>query len=425
MRSSAALLVVTLLVVSSAAGVGASHPADDRVQSSSDLPDSSTIYSDSLTVFSDSSAAFSDSSTIVSAFETTNGTTANGTASNETVHDETEMYVSLRQNGDAQWNVTARFVLGDEDETAAFQELAKDYENGDSDSGFSAKTFERVVEYAASDSDRQMSVQSVTRSAQLLENQSVGVLSLSFTWTNFTQVEGSQIVMGDVFWVGSETWLPDLTEEQTLVIEGPPGYIITGASPSGGTISSGNVLHYKGPQQFNSGDFAVTYSPRSTTTETTTKSTTSPGVLSDVTGPSAFIILLLLFSLGGVGAYAWSRRNDEEPVVASDERPPEPAPASQTDGAVDTSSDAIVDSNLEQESEPDAELLSDEERVLRLLRDNDGRMKQAQIVKETNWSNAKVSQLLSKMDDSEDVDKLRIGRENLISLPDEDVTDTE
>jgi len=71
----------------------------------------------------------------------------------------------------------------------------------------------------------------------------------------------------------------------------------------------------------------------------------------------------------------------------------------------------------------DEELLSDEERVERLLERNGGRMKQATIVKETGWSNAKVSQLLSAMAEDDRVDKLRIGRENLISFPDEDVTD--
>ena len=50
-------------------------------------------------------------------------------------------------------------------------------------------------------------------------------------------------------------------------------------------------------------------------------------------------------------------------------------------------------------------------------------MKQGTIVTETGWSNAKVSQLLSAMDDDDRIDKLRIGRENLITLPDEDVTD--
>jgi uncharacterized membrane protein len=52
-------------------------------------------------------------------------------------------------------------------------------------------------------------------------------------------------------------------------------------------------------------------------------------------------------------------------------------------------------------------------------------MKQANIVKETGWSNAKVSQLLSAMEGKGRIDKLRIGRENLISFPEEDVTDLE
>jgi uncharacterized membrane protein len=75
------------------------------------------------------------------------------------------------------------------------------------------------------------------------------------------------------------------------------------------------------------------------------------------------------------------------------------------------------------EDDVDPTLLSDEERVERLLEENGGRMKQARIVSETGWSNAKVSQLLSAMDDEGRVNKLRIGREYLISLPDEDVAE--
>jgi hypothetical protein len=71
----------------------------------------------------------------------------------------------------------------------------------------------------------------------------------------------------------------------------------------------------------------------------------------------------------------------------------------------------------------DETLLSDEERIERLLEHNGGRMRQADIVKETGWSNAKVSQLLSSMAEQDQVDKLRIGRENLISFPDVDVTE--
>ncbi|WP_162991433.1 helix-turn-helix transcriptional regulator [Halostella salina] len=67
--------------------------------------------------------------------------------------------------------------------------------------------------------------------------------------------------------------------------------------------------------------------------------------------------------------------------------------------------------------DPDDEpLLTDEQRVLQLLRENDGRMKQAAIVEETEWSKAKVSRLLSDMTENGEVEKLSIGRENIIHL---------
>ena len=43
-------------------------------------------------------------------------------------------------------------------------------------------------------------------------------------------------------------------------------------------------------------------------------------------------------------------------------------------------------------------------------------MKQAKIVDETGWSKSKVSMLLSEMEDDGDISKLRMGRENIISL---------
>ena len=62
------------------------------------------------------------------------------------------------------------------------------------------------------------------------------------------------------------------------------------------------------------------------------------------------------------------------------------------------------------------DLISDEDRVLMLLQDNDGRMRQANIVHETDWSKSKVSMVLSEMDDEDLISKLRIGRENIISI---------
>ncbi|WP_459194283.1 helix-turn-helix transcriptional regulator [Halosimplex sp. J119] len=59
---------------------------------------------------------------------------------------------------------------------------------------------------------------------------------------------------------------------------------------------------------------------------------------------------------------------------------------------------------------------TDQELIVDILESNEGRMKQAMIVDETGWSKSKVSMLLSEMEDDGDISKLRVGRENIISL---------
>jgi len=92
------------------------------------------------------------------------------------------------------------------------------------------------------------------------------------------------------------------------------------------------------------------------------------------------------------------------------------------DAATEAGGDVDSETSGAEDDQPplDGELLSDEEYVEALIDRNGGRMKQANIVTETGWSNAKVSQLLSAMAEAGRVEKLRIGRENLISLPDDD-----
>lgn len=63
------------------------------------------------------------------------------------------------------------------------------------------------------------------------------------------------------------------------------------------------------------------------------------------------------------------------------------------------------------------EVVTDHERVRRLIDDNGGRMRQTEIVEEVEWSKAKVSRLLADLDADEEITKLRLGRENLICLP--------
>lgn len=68
---------------------------------------------------------------------------------------------------------------------------------------------------------------------------------------------------------------------------------------------------------------------------------------------------------------------------------------------------------------PDDRLLTDDEFVCSLIERRGGRMKQSQIVDSTGWSKAKVSRVLTRLDEDGAIEKLRVGRENLVELSDE------
>jgi uncharacterized membrane protein len=134
----------------------------------------------------------------------------------------------------------------------------------------------------------------------------------------------------------------------------------------------------------------------------------------DVGGMIMAAVALLVLGLAGVAVWRadlpslLSRLDEGETEVESagaTQPPTETEPAAPTPEA-----------EPEVEAASENEELTDREEVVRILDDNEGRMKQARIVDETGWSKSKVSMLLSEMEDDEEISKLRVGRENIISL---------
>lgn len=307
---------------------------------------------------------------------------AAGPAAAQVDSESTVMQVSLQPSGDAQWTVSVRFVLEDENETAAFDRLADEFVTGES-AELNADPFRTAADLAGNATGREMTVRDVARAASRANG--TGELRLSFTWENFTRVEdgGQRLVLGDVFATPSGTWLPGLEANQVLVIELPDRYSIQSSSRP----LQNESIRVTGPASFQPGE------PSATLVQSETVPSPTPsgfGVPSALTAGAALAVLLVV-------AFLLYRRRQVEPE--------------------DEPSEGIT---AEPDEEPGGEvLLSDEERVLRLLQAEGGRMKQVDIVDETDWSNAKVSQLLSSMAEEGHIEKLRIGRENLISLPDE------
>jgi len=117
--------------------------------------------------------------------------------------------------------------------------------------------------------------------------------------------------------------------------------------------------------------------------------------------------LAVLVALLGIG-FVYFRRREAEPdesAGAAVQEPPEPA--APTDSAGD---------------DPLAlgELATDEDRVLTLLESEGGRMRQAEIADRLDWSPSKTSRVMAEMADAGDIERLRIGRENVIDLADDE-----
>ena len=325
------------------------------------------------------------------------------TATPETVSESVTIELQLRPNGDARWTVTQQYALESQTEIDTFRSLGEDYVAGETGTGQLA-AFRAANREAVEATGRQMNITGVDRDYDVDGNR--GMLVLSFTWTDFATSEDDRLVIDDAFNTTDGTWFRSLGENDTLVISPPTGYGVDSA-PIG--VENGR-LRFEGPRTFDPGTLRVVYTgDQATPTPTPTPTPDQPfaGGVPLWLGVAAIVV-------GVVAVVGYMTRQ------GSADEPAEPT-VSGSDDDEDGESPAA---SAEDETERiDTELLSDEERVERLLEQNGGRMKQARIVKETGWSNAKVSQLLSSMDEEGRIDKLRIGRENLISFPDEDITD--
>lgn len=396
------------------------------------------------------------------------------------------IHISVGEDGNATWTIESRFVLESEDDEEAFLSYADSVVEGERDGGYDESMFAQYVEQAATATDREMAIHDAgydtpridrpgdetnetdTQSFTEESDQPVGVISYSFTWESFATTDASRIYVGDAFQSPDEgSWFPELTADQQLVIEIPENYAFETAP----VATRDRTVVWDGPHTFGENERELVLlrgAEPPGNGNGTDNGDGDPGSdpgddglfdtsLAAIVGLIGFLVLA-----GATGSYlhlkrsdeplpAWvpavlggpdetdtTHRNPDQSDVFEEPRSPgaEPAATASAPRASEHTSDGGAETNVaagtagavgaeDSGDAIDPELLSDEERILRLLQENGGRMKQASIVTETNWSNAKVSQLLSKMDDDEDIEKLRIGRENLITLPEVDLTELE
>jgi len=336
----------------------------------------------------------------------------------------TTFTINLRSDRDADWVVIVEYELETDAQQAAFDSLAEefeadghetDHEAAATPAGIQIGLYENLAALASERTDREMRINDVERSAT--REGGVGTLELSFRWSEFLEEQSDdeddeQLVLNDALGSpGEGTWLTSLGENQKLRITTPDGYAITSAN----VAFSQNTVEIEGPHTFDPADHI--------------RITLEPSAFGGVSWELLAAAVVVAAAI--IGGALLLRRRDVDPTAAAANGGVDAETATQSadspasapgpvDGLDDPDSSAT-----ESTADPpeDLSLLADDERVLRLLARNGGRMRQADIVSETKWSDAKVSQLLSSMADDDQITKLRIGRENLISLPDVDALD--
>lgn len=281
--------------------------------------------------------------------------------------DNTVTRIDVRADGDARWTVTVRTRLrtdADVRDYRAFQERFR--ENTSRYLDPFRDRINGVVATAADDIGRDMRATNVSASTSIQEvPRRWGVVSYEFTWTAFAATDGDTLRTGDVFAGGFF-----IATNDTLVVSAPPGYTIASATPDPDETEAGTV-RWDGRREFDDRQPSVAFEPAEG----------SEG--GGVSGVAPIVLALLgVLALGG-GALAYRRRDDD---TAASSGP----------------------------------ILTDGDRVEQLLRERDGRAKQSEIAEALDWSASKTSRTVSRLADEDRVEKLRIGRENVVSLPDED-----
>jgi len=296
---------------------------------------------------------------------------------------------NVQEDGTAEWTVEFRVRLDDQNETAAFESVQSDVEEDPSSftSEF-ATGMERTVSSAENQTGREMALENVTVTATKEQlPQEYGVLTYRFTWRNFAQVDGDRLRIGDSlsgFFLDSQS---------SLVLAWPNGDEAQSVTPDPDERGNHSVT-WRGSADFGPNEPRVVVSPAGS------------GL------PTALLagIAVLVVALVATGLLYRSRTDDGDAAGAGEAAAADDAAV----GAGAAASDAAAGDGGD---EPPEELLSNEERVVRLLEDNGGRIKQQRIASEFDWTDAKTSQVVGNLRDEDAVETFRIGRENVVALP--------
>ncbi len=309
--------------------------------------------------------------------------------------DNTVTRIDLQANGTGTWTIQFRTRLATDEEETQYRRFQESFRNNTT--RYLAPFRERMTGVVANvdgDTAREMRATDFRAETTIQEvPRRWGVVRYEFTWGGFASVENERVTVGDVFAGGFY-----IGEDDALEIAAPEGYAIVEAEPTP-TDREDRVATWVGREDFVGGQPRLVAEPTAGATQEGTDDGGDVLLIGLLAAATLTVTLSVVRRRGGLAAarakvVPSSGGNKQAP----DGEPPDP-----------DAEDAAAE-----------ELVSDEDRVLGLLRDRGGRCKQADVSEELDWSKSKTSRVLSRTAEEGRIRKIQIGRENVIEVADED-----
>jgi uncharacterized membrane protein len=269
--------------------------------------------------------------------------------------------IDIKENGSAIWNVEYRTLLTTKGDFDSFDNYSKQLKS------FYIPEFMELMQKSASEAASATSREMVARdftgntSIQSTPTGKYGIVSFSFTWTNFATLAPFNI--GDVFAGGLY-----LSKDNTLIIQYPSGFTVEEVTPS--PDQNRDELIWYGLRSFGAGE------PRIILSKTAFAWGTDP------------IIVAVIAVIIAAGSYLIGRRKEEKT---------DPQPVQ----------------NMEI---TEIEMMGLEERIIKILKDSGGELYQSEIGRQLDLPKSSVSFALNQLHDKKLIMKVKKGRENLIRL---------
>lgn len=321
--------------------------------------------------------------------------------------DNTVTRIAVSDNGSARWTIQIRTRLDTDERVDEYRAFQARFRNDTAEYlGPFRERMQGVVAGAANATGREMRATNFAATTSLQQvPRRWGIVTYEFTWTNVTARRNGTLVLGDIFQGGFFIGAND-----TLQVVAPAAYEVTRVDPAPDN-REGDTVTWNGREDFADTRPRVVFAPVGSGAPEGESSDGDGSVLGDI-GVPVVIGAVAVGLLGLVGVAVYRRRH--EPAGAGSAEPTGTADG-QT-AAPDAVPPQAAETGESGEAGSPAAVMTDEERVLALLDANGGRMRQAAIAEEFDWSASKTSRVVGGMADDDSVEKLQLGRENLVAL---------